>query len=64
MFVLLQMRLLFNCLFQVRFLSDLVNCHVLVAASLLQMFDNFIEVTLEDNIPQVSLGSLVSYHLW
>nr|KAG5706568.1 hypothetical protein BaRGS_028739 [Batillaria attramentaria] len=36
----------------VRFLSDLVNCHVLVAASVLQMFDNFIEVTLEDNIPQ------------
>lgn len=37
----------------VRFLSDLVNCHVLVAASVLQMFDNFVEVTLEDNIPQV-----------
>ncbi|XP_046556398.1 nuclear cap-binding protein subunit 1-like [Haliotis rubra] len=35
------------------FLSDLVNCHVLVSGSLLQMFDNFIEVTLEDNIPQV-----------
>ena len=37
-----------------RFLSDLVNCHVIVAGSLLAMFDNFIEVTLEDNIPQVS----------
>ncbi|XP_033749402.1 nuclear cap-binding protein subunit 1-like [Pecten maximus] len=37
----------------VRFLSDLVNCHVVVAGSLLAMFDNFIEVTLEDNIPQV-----------
>ncbi|XP_025076781.1 nuclear cap-binding protein subunit 1-like [Pomacea canaliculata] len=37
----------------VRFLADLVNCHVLVAASVLQMFDNFIEVVLEDNIPQV-----------
>ncbi|XP_064620133.1 nuclear cap-binding protein subunit 1-like [Lineus longissimus] len=37
----------------VRFLSDLVNCHVIVAGSLLAMFDNFVEVTLEDNIPQV-----------
>ena len=37
-----------------RFLSDLVNCHVIVAASLLAMFDNFVEVVLEDNIPQVS----------
>ncbi|CAG5121145.1 unnamed protein product, partial [Candidula unifasciata] len=42
-----------NARIMVRFLSDLVNCHVLVAASLLQMFDNFVEVTLEDNIPQV-----------
>lgn len=40
---------------QVRFLADLVNCHVIVAASLLAMFDNFVEVTLEDNIPQVDL---------
>ena len=40
--------------FQVRFLSDLVNCHVIVAGSLLAMFDNFIEVSLEDNIPQVT----------
>lgn len=39
---------------QVRFLADLVNCRVIVAGSLLAMFDNFIEVTLEDNIPQVS----------
>ena len=38
---------------QVRFLSDLVNCHVVVASSLLSMFDSFIEVTLDDNIPQV-----------
>ncbi len=37
----------------VRFLADLVNCHVIVAASLLLMFDNFVEVALEDGIPQV-----------
>lgn len=42
-------------IFQVRFLCDLVNCHVIVAGSLLSMFDNFVEVTLEDNIPQVDL---------
>ncbi|KAK7116077.1 nuclear cap-binding protein subunit 1-like [Littorina saxatilis] len=42
-----------NARMMVRFLADLVNCHVLVAASVLQMFDNFVEVTLEDNIPQV-----------
>ncbi|XP_059175429.1 nuclear cap-binding protein subunit 1-A-like [Physella acuta] len=42
-----------NARMMVRFLADLVNCHVLVAASLLQMFDSFVEVTLEDNIPQV-----------
>ncbi|XP_060574912.1 nuclear cap-binding protein subunit 1-like isoform X1 [Ruditapes philippinarum] len=37
----------------IRFIADLVNCRVIVAGSLLAMFDNFIEVTLEDNIPQV-----------
>ena len=47
---------------QVRFLSDLVNCHVLVAASVLQMFDNFVEVTLEDNIPQVCRPQTLHNH--
>ncbi|XP_074649967.1 nuclear cap-binding protein subunit 1-like [Tubulanus polymorphus] len=42
-----------NARMMVRFLADLVNCHVIVAGSLLAMFDNFIEVALEDNIPQV-----------
>ncbi|KAK3584715.1 hypothetical protein CHS0354_036492 [Potamilus streckersoni] len=42
-----------SALTMVRFLADLVNCHVIVAGSLLAMFDNFIEVTLEDSIPQV-----------
>ena len=46
--------------FQVRFLSDLVICLVFVAASFVAMFDNFVEVTLEDNIPQV--GSHGSQH--
>lgn len=42
-----------NARIMVRFLSDLVNCHVIVAGSVLAMYDNFVEVTLEDNIPQV-----------
>lgn len=42
-----------NAKTMVRFLADLVNCHVVVGASLLAMFDNFVEVALEDNIPQV-----------
>lgn len=37
----------------VRFLSDLVNCHVIAAPSMVAMFDNFISVTQEDDIPQV-----------
>ena len=41
-------------LFQILFLADLVNCHVVSASSLLALFDNFVEVCLEDNIPQVS----------
>jgi len=42
-----------NARMMVRFLADLVNCHVLVASSLIQMYDSFVEVTLEDGIPQV-----------
>ncbi|XP_056374895.1 nuclear cap-binding protein subunit 1 [Hyla sarda] len=37
----------------VRFLSDLVNCHVIAAPSMVAMFENFIGVTQEEEIPQV-----------
>ncbi|TSK45881.1 Nuclear cap-binding protein subunit 1 [Bagarius yarrelli] len=37
----------------VRFLSDLVNCHVIAAPSMLAMFENFVSVTQEEDIPQV-----------
>jgi len=37
----------------VRFLSDLVNCHVLSAGSLLQLLDNFVDAALEEGVPQV-----------
>lgn len=39
---------------QVRFLSDLVNCHVIAAPSMVAMFENFVSVTQEEDIPQVN----------
>lgn len=41
---------------QVRFLSDLVNCHVIAAPSMVAMFENFVNVTQEEDVPQVSKG--------
>ena len=40
----------------VRFLADLVNCHVLSAGSLLQLLDNFVDAALEEGVPQVRLS--------
>ncbi|XP_062405532.1 nuclear cap-binding protein subunit 1 [Sardina pilchardus] len=37
----------------IRFLSDLVNCHVIAAPSMVAMFENFVSVTQEEDIPQV-----------
>ena len=42
-----------------RFIADLVNCHVISASSLLSMYDTFVEVTLEDNIPQVGYSAYI-----
>lgn len=39
--------------YSLRFLADLVNCHVISATSLLQLLDNMIDVANEDNVPQV-----------
>ncbi|XP_063215947.1 nuclear cap-binding protein subunit 1 [Bacillus rossius redtenbacheri] len=36
-----------------RFLADLVNCHVISAGSLLQLLDNLIDAAKEDAVPQV-----------
>ncbi|XP_026961211.1 nuclear cap-binding protein subunit 1 isoform X2 [Sagmatias obliquidens] len=38
---------------KVRFLSDLVNCHVIAAPSMVAMFENFVSVTQEEDVPQV-----------
>lgn len=39
--------------YSLRFLADLVNCHVLSATSLLQLLDNMIDAANEDSVPQV-----------
>jgi len=39
--------------FLLRFLADLVNCHVVSAASLLQLLDNFVDAALDEGVPQV-----------
>lgn len=39
--------------YSLRFLADLVNCHVISASSLLQLLDIMIDVSNEDNVPQV-----------
>ncbi|TRY91112.1 hypothetical protein DNTS_020405 [Danionella cerebrum] len=42
-----------EALYLVRFLSDLVNCHVIAAPSLLALFESFVCVAQEEDIPQV-----------
>lgn len=36
-----------------RFIADLVNCHVLAASSLLQLLEALVDAANEDNVPQV-----------
>lgn len=38
-----------------RFLADLVNCHVVAANSLLQLLDNMLDAAKEDGVPNVSI---------
>uniref|UniRef100_A0A673IDB9 Nuclear cap-binding protein subunit 1-like n=1 Tax=Sinocyclocheilus rhinocerous TaxID=307959 RepID=A0A673IDB9_9TELE len=44
-----------EAVYLVRFLSDLVNCHVIAAPSMVAMFENFVSVTQEEDIPQVNM---------
>lgn len=37
----------------VRFFGDLVNCHVISHGSLMALYETLVDVTMEDNIPQV-----------
>ncbi|KAH0556545.1 nuclear cap-binding protein subunit 1 [Cotesia glomerata] len=39
--------------YSLRFLADLINCHVLSCGSLMQLFDNMLETANEDGVPQV-----------
>ena len=36
-----------------RFLADLVNCHVIAAGSLLSLFENLLDVVKEEGVPMV-----------
>lgn len=42
-----------NSQYTVRFIADLVNCHVVSATSLLQLFDMFMEGASDPVVPQV-----------
>lgn len=42
-----------NARYSLRFLADLVNCHVIAAGSLLQLLDNMLDAAKEDGVPQV-----------
>lgn len=44
--------------YALRFLADLVNCHVVSAPSLLQLLDNMIDSANEDNVPQVCIHTI------
>lgn len=37
----------------IRFISDLINCHVVELASLMSLYQSFLEVSLEEGVPQV-----------
>ena len=36
----------------IRFFGDLINCNVISASSLMNLFETLVDVTMEDNIPQ------------
>jgi hypothetical protein len=40
--------------YSLRFLADLVNCHVISAGTLLQLLDNMVDAAKEDGVPQVN----------
>jgi nuclear cap-binding protein subunit 1 len=39
--------------YALRFVADLVCCHVISAGSLLQLMDSFVDAALEEGVPQV-----------
>ena len=42
-----------RCRLLVRFIADLVNCRVVDVSSMVQLYEAFVAVTLEEGIPQV-----------
>ncbi|XP_039300973.1 nuclear cap-binding protein subunit 1-like isoform X1 [Nilaparvata lugens] len=45
--------------YNLRFLTDLVNCHVVAANSLLQLLDNMLDVAKEEGGPSVFTHSFI-----
>lgn len=41
--------------YSLRFLADLVNCHVIAATSLIQLLDNMVDVAKEEGVPNVCI---------
>lgn len=48
-------------MFQVRFLADLVNCHVISAGSMVNFLQALADVSGETGIPQVSLCKFITF---
>ena len=46
----------------IRFLADLINCNVVMGASLLRLFDTFIATAAEPGVKPVSWKICVSYY--
>jgi len=42
-----------NAQYTFRFIADLVNCHIVSATSLLQLYDTFMEGAMDTSVPQV-----------
>jgi len=45
---------MFCIVFKVRFLADLVNCHVVLPISLIELFEKFVGASMESDVTQVS----------
>lgn len=49
--------------YTLRFLADLVNCHVVDANSLLKLLESMLDVAKEDGVPDVSYCILIIFKM-
>ena len=57
MYLCIHVKLILLLCVKVRFLADLVNAKVVASSSIMTLFDTFITVTYEPDIPHVRLSS-------